>query len=203
LTSIYDLLLKERKDIDLRERGEKQKEILLLLAKGAVLATVLIAPSTGRLFKKIKWNDSSWQEWKMFNKGYLQRTLRALEKRKMIEVEEQNGVGIVKLTQNGQRQIYRMAVESLIIGKPPKWDGKWRLVFYDVLNNRSSTRDQFRSYLKGAGFYPFQKSVYLHAYPCEKEITFLKHYLGIGSEVRVVLADNIEDDAAFRAFFGV
>jgi DNA-binding transcriptional regulator PaaX len=99
--------------------------------------------------------------------------------------------------------VLKFALESLRISKPDRWDGKWRMVFYDVADLQKGTRERLRGYLRAAGFYPLQKSVYLHAYPCEREIEFLKYYLGISSGVRVVIADKIENDAEFRAYFGV
>ncbi len=197
------ILLEERRQKALGSRNERLKQILLLLAGGAALATALVAPGTIKLFRNFVTNDSDWKEWKNFNVNYLRRTLRKLESQKMIKVTENGGIGKVVLTEHGRRKIMEMNIETMFIRKPEKWDGKWRMVFYDVVDQRRVTRDKFRKYLLAGGFYPWQKSVYLHAYPCEKEIEFLRDFLGIGGEVRVVLADKIENDRQFRDYFGV
>jgi len=41
------------------------------------------------------------------------------------------------------------------------------------------------------------------AYPCIKEVAFLREYLGIGEMVRLFDVGKIENDQNFRDFFGV
>lgn len=193
----------EKTSEDLAERGEKLQRILLLLAGGTALATCLIAPGTARLFRGFFRDDSDWREWKMFNEKYLSNTIRKLEKQKVIEIETEGKIGRVKLTEKGRSKVLEMGLESLTISKPARWDGKWRFVFYDVLDRQDTQRKRLRDYLKAGGFYQFQESVYLHAYPCEKEVEFLRQFLGLGGQVRLVTADRIENDQQFRDFFGV
>jgi DNA-binding PadR family transcriptional regulator len=202
-SKLVEVLLEERKQKSLYGKNEKLKQILLLLAGGAALTTMILAPGTARLFRNLNNKDKDWKEWKEFNSVYLRRTLQKLESQKFIEVSEKNGVGKVILTENGRKKLMEMSVNDISIHKPVRWDGKWRMVFYDVTKDRNSVRDRFRSYLKAAGFYLWQKSVYLHAYPCEKEIEFLRNFLGIAGEVRLVVANKIENDQPFRDYFGV
>lgn len=203
LRYLAGLILSQRKERATSSRNEKIGNVLGLLARGAVLATVLAAPGTVRLFRDLNKNNSEWEEWKMFNVNYLKRTLRRLDREKVITVEESGKIGKVVLTEKGRRRVLKMGLESLSVVKPDRWDGKWRLVFYDVFDKRKGVRERFRAYLKSAGFYQLQESVYIHAYPCEKEIEFLRYFLGMGGEVRIVLADKIEDDRVFRDYFGV
>lgn len=203
LGKLVELLVEQRRNVSLRVRGERLKQILLLLARGAVLAMVLTAPRTARVFRKIDWDNSTGNDWKIFNRSYLDRIIKYLERQKVVEVREKGDCGEVYLTEKGRRKVLRFGLESLSIHKPARWDGKWRMVFYDVFDTKKIIRERFRSYLKKAGFYPLQKSVYLHAYPCEREIEFLKYFLGIAGEVRVVVAEKIENDQLFRTYFGV
>ena len=186
-----------------QERNDKINKLLLLLGSGIALATAITIPNSGRVLRKFLPKNSDWDEWKEFNKNYLKRTLKRLDKAKIIRTREKDGIGYVELTEKGNRKIMRMGLETLTVHKPDKWDGQWRMVFYDVVGKKNRTRDVFRRYLRSAGFYPLQDSVYLHAYPCENEIDFLKNYLGIGSEVRIVIANKIENDLEFRKYFGL
>jgi CRISPR-associated endonuclease Cas2 len=200
---LAELLIAEAKDEELSERNAKLRKVLLLLAKGTALATILVMPGVGRLFKDFFKDDSDWQEWKMFNKNYLRQTIRKLEKKKIVEIVTDGERGEVRLTEEGHKKILKMGLESLTISRPDRWDGKWRMVFYDVVENNRSLREKFQQYLKRAGFFPLQKSVYIHAYPCEKEIEFLKYFLGIAGSVRIVIAEKIENDSQFRDYFGL
>lgn len=200
---LVELLLKEKAESKRYDREEKIKKVLMLLAGGAALATVIAAPGTALLFKDFVKDDSSWKEWQKFNRTYLRRTIRRLEKEKIVEIEEKDGLGKVKITDKGRKKILQFGLESVSIAKPTRWDGKWRLVLYDIFSHKKSTRDRLQKYLKAGNFYPLQESVYLHAYPCEKEIEFLRYYLGVEGEVRLIIADSIENDSQFRAYFGV
>lgn len=203
LESLAKILLDEQEQAGLNWRGEKLRRILLLLAGGAGLAMILVMPGTARLFKDFIKDNSSWKEWKKFNLGYLRRTLKKLEKQKFIEIEEKGDKAIVKITDEGRKKVLEANLDRLKIDKPLKWDGKWRLIFYDILDGKKETRDKFRKILRSLDFYPLQESVYLHAFPCGKEVEFLRHYLGIAGEVRFVLSEKIENDQLFRDYFGV
>lgn len=203
LETLARVLLEEQAQAGLNWRGEKLQRILLLLASGVGITMVLAMPGTALLFKDFIKTDPYWEEWKKFNSGYLRRTLKALEKQKFIEVEEKDGQAIVKLSEKGQKRVLEANLNRLKIDKPLKWDGKWRLIFYDILDGKRDTRDKFRKILKSLNFYPLQESVYLHAFPCEKEVEFLRHYLGIAGEVRLIVAEKIENDKLFRDYFGL
>ena len=204
LEKLVGLLIDQQKSAESSDHNAKLQKVLRLLAGGAALATALAMPGTARLFKGFFHEDQSdWKEWKQFNKRYLRQAIQRLNYQKMVEIVDKGDYGEVKLTENGRKKIMRMGLESLKITKPDRWDGRWRMVFYDVFDGRKKIREKFRQYLKGAGFYPLQKSVYLHAYPCEREIEFLKYFLGIAGEVRIVIAEKIENDKEFRDFFAL
>ncbi len=201
---LVELILREEKEEKESARNEKVRRVLLLLAGGAALATALAVPQSVVLFKSFfNREKSDWDEWKMFNSSYLNRTIRRLERSKLVQVEDRGDFGVVVLTDGGRKKVLKMGLESLKITKPDKWDHRWRMVFYDVFDKRKKVREKFRNYLKLAGFFPLQKSVYLHAYPCEREIEFLKYFLGMQGEVRIVVAEKIENDEEFRKYFAV
>ena len=173
------------------------------LAGGAGLAVILAMPGTALLFKDFIKDDSEWKEWKKFNIGYLRRALKKLEAKKLVQIEEIGNKAVVKLTDDGIKKVLEANLDRLKIDKPSNWDGKWRLIFYDILDGKKETRDKFRKILRSMNFYPLQESVYLHAFPCDKEVEFLRHYLGIAGEVRMILAEKIENDQLFRDYFGL
>jgi len=183
------------------EKFLKAKEVLQLVAAGFFLSTSLVAPNLPRSFKKIFKEDEV--AYKRFNIPYLKRTLARLQKEKLVEVAHDGKYEIVKITEKGKQKILKFAFDELEIKKPPVWDGKWYLVSYDIPEHFSFQRKIFRYYLTIWKFYPLQKSVFLHAYPCEKEIEFLKEYLGIDKYVNIFTVIRIENDQPFRDFFGV
>ncbi len=200
---LIKFLLDQQTKKTTEERNEKLKKILLLLAGGAALATAIAMPGTARLFRTFLPEKSDWEDWKMFNKKYLRQTIGRLAREKVVTIKEEKDYAIVEITEKGRKKVLQFAVESLTIEKPNRWDGKWRLVAYDIWSGRKVLRDRLQGILKGAGFYPLQESLYLHAYPCEQQIEFLRSYLDVEGEVRLIIAEKIENDSPFRTYFGV
>lgn len=179
------------------------KEVLKLVGMGAFLAASLVIPNLPLALKPFLNNQEEYEAWKRFNIPYLKRTLKRLEKQKLVEFDEEKGIQVVKITDGGRRRILKYAIDELAIEKPRSWDGRWRLVSYDIPARLKSLRRTFQEYLRSWGFYPLHESVYLHAYPCGKQIEFLREYLGVGEYIRIFLVAQIENDRLFREFFGV
>jgi len=194
------------KQIDKKEFEKKYasvKTILMLVGAGVFLAASLVAPNLPLVLKPFLKNQKGYEVWKRFNIPYLKRTLRRLERQKMVEIAEGKGIQIIKITESGKRRILRHAIDELLIEKPRSWDGRWRLVSYDIPGNLKALRKTFREYLCLWGFFPLHESVLLHAYPCEKQVEFLREYLGVGEYVRIFMVSKIENDRLFRDFFGI
>jgi DNA-binding transcriptional regulator PaaX len=133
-----------------------------------------------------------------YNPYYIKRTLKRLKKQKLVE---QQG-SIYLLTTRGKRWILKYTLEDLEVPRPRSWDGKWRMVIYDVARHKAALRNIFRMTLRRLGFYNVQESVWLYPYPCEKEIGFLRDYCGMGTDVIYVIAHKIENDNIYRSHFG-
>lgn len=181
------------------------REVLKLVGAGTFLAASLVMPNLPLALKPFLNHrmKSEREVWKRFNIPYLKRTIQRLEKQKLVEVSTENGVQIVRITRSGRVKILRFALDELEIKKPKIWDGRWMLLSFDLPEKLKTQRKILVEYLKAWGFYPLHKSVYLHGYPCLKEVDFLRAYLGISEYVRVFIVKEIENDREFRTFFGV
>jgi len=184
------------------QKYAKAKDILRLVGAGAFLAASIAIPTLPLALRPFLKTDE-YESFKRFNFPYLKRTLKRLEKQKLVEIEDQEEIQVVKITDRGRRRILKYALEELAIKKPRAWDKKWRLISYDIPRRLDWRRNIFRDYLRAWKFYPLHESVFLHAYPCEKEIEFLREYLGIGEYVRIFTVLEIENDKVFRDYFGV
>jgi hypothetical protein len=178
------------------------EEILKLVGAGVFLAAAVVAPNLPKVLKPL-WNKEEWGAWKRFNIPYLKRTISRLEKQKLVVVRTDGGSQVVEITESGKRRVLRLALNELTVKKPSSWDGYWRIVSYDIPEVYADLRVVFQNYLKAWGFYPFHQSMYLQAYPCERQVEFLREYLGIGKYVRILKVVRIENDRLFRDFFSV
>jgi len=203
---ILDISKSLARQIDKKEFEKKYasvKSILTLVGAGAFLAASLVIPNLPLALKPFLNNQKEYEVWKRFNIPYLKRTLNRLEQQKLVEIIEEKGLQVVKITESGKRRILRHAIDELLIEKPRVWDGKWRLVSYDIPGNLKQLRKMFRERLCVWGFFPLHESVLLHAYPCEKQVEFLREYLGVGEHIRIFTVSKIENDKPFKDFFGI
>lgn len=187
------------------EKYAKVADVLKLVGLGVFVAGSIIAPNLPLALKPFLNHKrrKEFEVWKRFNIPYLKRTLKRLEQQKLVEITEENGMQVAKITKAGQRKVLKFAIDELAVEKPKIWDGKWILVSYDIPKSNKHQRTVFMEYLKAWGFYPLHESTLLHAYPCEKQVEFLREYLGIGEYVRIFAVSKIENDKPFRDFFGV
>ena len=87
--------------------------------------------------------------------------------------------------------------------KPKRWDGKWRVLIFDIPERRKSVRDKVRLTLTAIGFKRLQNSVWVYPYDCEDLITLLKADFKIGRDLLYLIVDSIENDAILRDWFDI
>lgn len=186
----------------LRKKYATPSAILKLVGTGAFLAASAAIPNLPHILKPLL-NENEYEAWKRFNIPYLKRTLKRLEKQKLVIIKEEGNFQIVEITDTGRKRVLKYAINELVIEKPKFWDRKWRLISYDIPIKNKSLGKVFREYLRAWGFYPLHESVFLHAYPCEKQVEFLREYLGISEYVQIFQVSAIENNKLFKEFFGV
>lgn len=106
-----------------------------------------------------------------FNRKKLLKGLADLKKSNFI-IQKENGNGYVSisLSDKGKLRALNFRFRRLNSGKEKIWDGKWRMVFFNIPENRRRGRDALRYRLKTAGFYKLQESIFIFPYECEKEV---------------------------------
>ena len=108
----------------------------------------------------------------------------------------------IRLTREGKERVGKYQIDDLFIPRPRKWDHRWRIVTFDIPIKSSFVRNVFRRKLKELGFYSLQKSVWIHPFECQEEITLLRDFLGVDTkQIRVIEAVRIEDDRFLRDAF--
>lgn len=203
IANIASLLSKQSYKEEHQQKYAPVKEILALLGRGAILTGALLAPKSAPFFLSLIQESPDWETWKHYNVCYLRRTLRRLQQQKNVELVEEKGMTVIRLTENGKRKILKYSLKSLTIDKPRQWDGKWRLVLYDVPTVNKPLGDLIRQTLRTFGFYAIQDSVYLSPYPCFDQIEFLREYYQLGEKVQYMVVERIEHDDAYKTYFNL
>ncbi|MBI5620339.1 hypothetical protein HY949_00995 [Candidatus Gottesmanbacteria bacterium] len=173
------------------------KEILSFLAGVGVVGLILAFPPvlTG-VAAFIRLGRRDYSGWGM------RRTLKRLKNQKYISVsEDDQGNVTVRITKQGMTRALSYKLESMALQKPTTWDGKWRVVAFDIQEKYKKLRDVFRMRLGQLGLYQLQESVYVSPYPCFDEVEFLRELYGVSFTVRYIVADRIEDDESLKQHF--
>ena len=129
-------------------------------------------------------------------------TFYNLRRQGCLKIENKNHQIYISLTDSGRKMAGRFQIDSLKISKPKKWDKRWRIVIFDIIQLKSLQRNAFRGKLRELGFTPLQKSVWINPYPCKDEIELLREFFGLGQrEIRLITAEDIENaDSLIKTF---
>lgn len=97
-------------------------------------------------------------------KASLAQALKRLREGGFIEKEYSTGEIIYKLTKAGRDKAILMKDED------ENWDGKWRLVIFDIPEKRRAARQFLRKKLKEWGFRKWQRSVWACKKNCTRQL---------------------------------
>jgi DNA-binding transcriptional regulator PaaX len=87
--------------------------------------------------------------------------------------------------------------------KKEKWDGRWRIIAFDIPEEYRKGRRALRYRLKSGGFYEFQKSIFVYPYDCQKEVAALIKLFKLEKYVRFVLAEFIDNEEQLKSRFKI
>lgn len=182
----------------------KVKQVLVLLGAGAFLAASIIIPGLPLALKPFLdyQREKEKNEWKKFNSWRLRQVLRRMYAQKLVEITEQEGTQVVKISENGKKKLLKYNINEMVLDEK-NWDGKWRIVIYDIFSKKTSERELFRKTLKRMKFHKLQKSVYLTPFPCADEIEYLRQVCDIGNEVIMLTVTGIENERIYKEYFGL
>ncbi|MBP9748196.1 MAG: hypothetical protein KBD17_01040 [Candidatus Pacebacteria bacterium] len=171
---------------------------LCVLALASIPVLVVGAGAMGNAVQVFRKFPSS----KKYSNKQISSTLGGLKRNKLIEyVCDKNGKTIVKITTKGWTRLKAFSIELIEIKKPTKWDGKWRMVMFDIPMRFTKGREALRYHLKDLDFFQFQKSAWIYPHPCEDEIIFIADFFGVGKFVEILTVDSISRDEKVKRYF--
>lgn len=179
-----------------KPRAEIVKDIFRwLMISGAVYIAASSPYFVRSLLKEHK-------RWKKYSKDKIYDTFRNLRKQGLIEIKHDGRQIYISLTEGGKKKAGYMQINDLKIKKPKYWDGKWRIVIFDIIELKKMHREAFRGKLKELGFYQLQKSVWAYPFDCEAEIELLRSFFGLReNELRLIVADKAGNDSEMKEKF--
>src|SRR3989338_9910692 len=156
-----------RNRVNQRERlGQLGTAILTVLGTVAFISVALLAPNAIQMFTppktKRRRRPTGWD---------INRAVSTLTNRGYVMRERRRGKWVISLTPKGQRRLYDLTLVQQREALPKRWDGKWRLVFFDIPAEYGKLRNNVRRKLRELGFHQAQKSVYIYPHECPEVIS--------------------------------
>lgn len=114
---------------------------------------------------------------------------------------------IYLLTESGRKNALLAFIEAELalhsLTRETKWDGGWRIIFFDIPETKRKYRDHLRRVIKSVGFYEFQKSIWVYPYPVPQFLRDLIYEENIRPHVSLVTTNLLDDDTKLRQVFGL
>lgn len=157
--------------VKIRKNSRPHHILKTVLVGGGILLISTVSPLGGAiLVKKLL---QQYRYGTRVRKERFLQDLKRLQSRKLIDWRQlPDGQVKITLTKLGKEKVLMYDLDRMKLERRT-WDGKWRLITFDIPKTQKRAREALRLKMKELGFYPLQKSVFIVPYPCEDEIDFV------------------------------
>ena len=183
----------ESKSRKRKSRSDIQKAILTSVKVAGLLTVAVVAPNAIQCLKSFGITPGKRQ------KEIMVRSRDRLIEGNLLKYES----GTIRLTEKGQARLDFLEMKDWKINKPRKWDGRWRMLIFDIPETRKSLREKIRLTLSSVGFLRLQDSVWIYPYDCEDLVSLLKADFRVGKDLLYLIVDSVENDKSFKKSFGL
>src|SRR3989344_6267344 len=177
-------------------REEFVEIVLSTLLIVGLLAVAVTMPNAVQLFKYFGRRTSN-EQWR------IRRSVFGLEKRGLIDKRVVHGREYYVLTSTGKVRAMRYKLKTMAIKPQKKWDGLWRIVMFDIPEDKKSARRAVGYAIQKLGCVQYQKSVFITPYPCTKEIDFAGECFEVRKYIRIITAKDIENVNDIKKQFNI
>ena len=135
-----------------------------------------------------------------FTPKQLSTGVSELKRQKLIEKKKYEDNVLISLSEKGLLRAinYRFRILN---GRKENWDGKWRMVAFDIPNSCQKGRKALHYRMKMGGFYELQKSIFLYPYDCKKEIDAFVKLFKLEKYVCFGLLDHVNVQEKIKLHF--
>ena len=184
--------------------GYVQRKLLLLMLGGLSIGLSGNPRRAFYILKKIQWEWGNINREKKITEGNLKQSIKRLYDSKLITVRKKtDGTTEIVLTEKGREVAIEIDATKIKPKKLKNWDKKWRVIIFDIPENRRAKRDAFRKKIKELGFLELQKSVWVSPIDYKKEIRYLIKAFQGGRYINFMIVEFIEDEKYLKKHFKI
>ena len=187
----------EQKARKVRRLRTLQKALLIAAVGGVMVATGAV-PDFRKILKHLltRKNDAKFRY-------QTTRSMQRLAANGLIMFEERDGKRYARITEVGKQVLAFESLRDKALQKPKRWDGRWRVVLFDIPERRRRVRNQLRRFMQEFGFMRLQDSAWIYPYDCEDIIALAKASFRIGADALYMIVEQLERDKHLREHFGL
>lgn len=178
------------------KRGEIAKIILKGLLLGGVVVAVITLPGMAPVLNLFNSDDKR-------SRQKIRHSLYQLKKKKFVKMYYKGNEEVIEITEEGKKRLLQYDFDDLSINKPKKWDNLWRIVIFDIPENRRQARNAIVFKLKELGFILLQKSVFIFPYECRNEIDFIGEHLFVRKYINYIVVKSVENEKNLKKKFNL
>lgn len=124
-----------------------------------------------------------------------------LAKKGLIKYVNKDNERFIKITSQGELEA--LLAKAQLPEKPQKWDGKWRVIMFDIPEESESKRNFFRSLLKKNNYIKLQHSVYVSPYSLNREAVIYLNKTGLNKFIKILKVEEMDSDKDLRKKFNL
>ena len=182
----------ERKSKKRKSKRDLRKAMLTAVKTAALLGVALVAPNMPAALYKLGIVRTS------ADAGVMTRARKHLITKGLIRTNENDNL---RLTEKGDRAFAALRSREVFQRENRRWDGRWRVLIFDIPEYRKPIRNKIRRTLQSVGFMRLQDSVWVYPFDCEDFIVLLKADFKIGKDIIYMIVDELEGDGRIKRHF--
>lgn len=188
-------------------RGSAAHAILQTVAAAAVIGVAVsalaIAPGLAIIARGLMNTDNELdRSLRRRRQKQIHEAIKRLARRRLVRYEEREGETFIVVSKDGASELRKFTFEELRIPPVSQWDGKWRIVLFDIPEEFKRGREALRHKLREIGFYPLQRSVFVFPHECHDEVDFITNFCGVERYVEYATCDGLStNEVTARKYF--
>lgn len=117
-----------------------------------------------------------------YRKDNIDAAIRGLAKKGLVEGNRNEGLRLTPAGADIKEKLYQE--------RQKEWDGKWRVVIFDVPEKQRKTRDDLRFELKKLGFGSWQKSVWVTPFNLSEKLNTYLEEQNLSPVVQIIVGER-------------
>ena len=175
-----------------RRLGRIEREILESITGTDLLVGFLCSARSTRAMHKIALDRARARY----------RTKSAIESLVTKGFADQRG-DVLSITDSGRSVLENVVGTTRARLRDTEWDGKWRIVAYDIPAPYNKLRDEVRYTLKRAGFRKLHHSIWIFPHDCKELSDLIRSDRRLKSWLIYGVLESFQNDEGVRDFFNL